>query len=435
MAKKEDELLELISSHELEKKAREDNKLNDLDAQKFVESIMTNYFLDNDNINFLEDKGISYFTFSIKEDCFCISGKKFGDCCFNKLEQKVDKDYVPYIKALASEDDYKNYVEKLNRVFNEETVRYIDGLSCHVPGCDKNAVENQFYHEVDLADFKTTRVFNPFDARYKMGDVFFKECDEKTFKYFGFCEEHFNIIKELYKKPELDDNDILTLSLETIVYKLFFTMIQFKATHREYLKWYNSVEEQGYKAYMTVHMRKVSSNLKGIFNIFKIVTDNISKNTFTKLKTWKVELPKAKNFWCHDLVEPQITPDDFKVVNSVNNVLRTKNFIVQCMRTVGKKTEVLYVYDKLDENTAAFIKQFQLKALNKKTSLEHFVSNVSLILSDNILLATKWFEKLNEQEQQIYSALNKFRFDQPDIGREYIKMQFFAGFDRGNNFF
>jgi hypothetical protein len=56
MAKKDDELVLLIDRNELEKKARRDNKLNDSDAQNFIDSIMTNYFLDNDNINFLEVK-------------------------------------------------------------------------------------------------------------------------------------------------------------------------------------------------------------------------------------------------------------------------------------------------------------------------------------------------------------------------------------------
>jgi hypothetical protein len=120
MAKKDDELVLLIDRNELEKKARRDNKLNDSDAQNFIDSIMTNYFLDNDNINFLESKGIAYFTFKDSEQCFCISGKKYGECCKLKLVTDKDETYVPYIKSLMNENDYANYVARMNKIYLEE---------------------------------------------------------------------------------------------------------------------------------------------------------------------------------------------------------------------------------------------------------------------------------------------------------------------------
>jgi transposase-like protein len=433
MAKKDDELVLLIDRNELERKAK-DNKLNDSDAQNFVDSIMTNYFLDNDNINFLESKDISFFKFSIKEDCFCISGKKFGDCCFNKLSDKIDDKYVPYIKSLMTENDYNDYIKRMDEIFNTEFKKYKNEVNCFFPNCESKPVENKFYHDVETNDFVTSKIYNPFDARYKIGDNFFANVDEKTFTYFGFCEAHYNELKEIKFQNDFEDLDVLKMSLETIVFRLFFQMVQFKSSHYEYLKWYNSVPEEGFKAYMTVHMRKVSGILKGMLNLYKNISDNIANNTMARLKIWTLNLPGQKNFICRDLVSPQVTPEDFKMVNSVNNVLLTPKFIVQSMITNKKETKVFYLYEKFDGPIADFVKQYQLRLI-KKSANEFFVSNTSLILADTILFSKKWFNKRDEQDQILYSALNKFRFDQPDIGREYMKMQFFAGFDRGNNFF
>ncbi|WP_162807933.1 hypothetical protein [Spiroplasma alleghenense] len=43
--------------------------------------------------------------------------------------------------------------------------------------------------------------------------------------------------------------------------------------------------------------------------------------------------------------------------------------------------------------------------------------------------------KLSHDEKVLYSALNKFRFESPKVGQEFIKMKFFAGFNKGSNFF
>jgi uncharacterized protein YchJ len=435
MAKKDDELVLLIDRNELEKKARRDNKLNDSDAQNFIDSIMTNYFLDNDNINFLESKGIAYFTFKDSEQCFCISGKKYGECCKLKLATDKDETYVPYIKSLMNENDYANYVARMNKIYLEEKKNYSENTNCFFPECENKTVENKFYHDVKANDFVTTKVANPLDARYKMGEVFFKTVDENGFKYFGFCQKHFDAITELYEKKDLDDQDVLNLSLEVIVFRLINAMILLRVAQKEYLQWYNSVEEEGYQAYMTVHLRKVSENLKGILNLYKLITENIRNQSLLRLKIWKVKLPHTNKFICRDIVAPQLTPDDFKLVNSVNNVLITPKFLVQNMIQTKKETIVYYLYEKVDDAMANFVKQYQLKLLNKKKETECFVSNTSLILTDCILFSKNWFEKQPQQDQMVLSALNKFRFDQPDIGREYIKMQFFASFDKGNNFF
>gem|GEM_PF-5452328 len=132
---------------------------------------------------------------------------------------------------------------------------------------------------------------------------------------------------------------------------------------------------------------------------------------------------------------PQVCPNDFKMVNSINNIFIKENPMLINISQKADKTIISISFDKNNQILLKFIHQYLLLINEKIKNFEIFFSNCSLILTDNILFSKEYFEKLSKDEQALLSALNKFRLENPNAGQEYIKMQFFAGFIRGNNFF
>ncbi|WP_339020292.1 hypothetical protein [Spiroplasma endosymbiont of Atherix ibis] len=60
--KETDLLTNLVNIQELYKNAR-NTKISNEEAKKFIDSIFDNYFLDNDNINFLLKNNYNFFSF------------------------------------------------------------------------------------------------------------------------------------------------------------------------------------------------------------------------------------------------------------------------------------------------------------------------------------------------------------------------------------
>ncbi|WP_342259261.1 hypothetical protein [Spiroplasma endosymbiont of Dioctria linearis] len=432
----QNELLKnLVSKQDLYKAAK-NIKLSNEDTQRFIESIFSNYFLDNDNINFLVKNGYNFFTFKDQELCFCLNGEKFLACCKKHLIETKNSSYTPFIKAIIANDKYEDYLKFSSQLFENKYKKMSETEKCNFVNCEQKAVENSLYdfNELDHKNYLTSNKRNVFDNNYKMGESFFKEVEPNQFKYFGFCQEHMNQIADIKITKNSSDEEILLFNFPTIVNKLFISRVQLEALKEEFRNYFNSIEEDGVKTMFIYNLKKVSNHVSSLLDTYSFFVKTL-KGQYNNFGIVKFSLPKTNNFTIKDVFQPQITPDDFKVVNSINNFFISENFATIVMFSDKANSFVTMVYDKSKENLNSFFEQY-LKIIHLKSKNEAaFISNCSLILADNILFQKQWFDKLDEQEKLLYSALNKFRFQHPNMGQEYLKMKFFAGFNKGNNFF
>ncbi|WP_075048220.1 hypothetical protein [Spiroplasma turonicum] len=217
------------------------------------------------------------------------------------------------------------------------------------------------------------------------------------------------------------------------MFKLFISRVHLNALKEEFCSIYNSLDG-AIKPLYIYNLRKVSNKVSSLINFYSKYKKWMKKeeNNFV-IK--RFILPKTNNFLIQDLVYPQVTPDDFKMVNSINNVFVEEKSALLGIFKNDKSTYVTFIYDKKDEKITSYFNQYWEIIENKEKNIEFFVTNCSLILCDNLLISSDYFNKFNEEEKTFYSALNKFRFENPSMGQEYLKMKFFAGFIKGNNFF
>ncbi|AGR41110.1 SEC-C metal-binding domain-containing protein [Spiroplasma taiwanense] len=428
------DLLELVDKQALYKEIK-NNKLSDSETQKFVEAIFENYFLDNDNINFLVNNGINFFNFEENELCFCLSGIKYSECCFANLSDKIDEQYIPFLKAILNKKDYDKYLSFSNKTFQNAYKDFAKLEKCNYSNCISKAVENRLYNfDFEKNMYVSTNNTNPFNNNYKMGDNFFNKVDNNNFKFFGFCTKHYNEINKIVINKESSDKDILLSNFSIILYKLFIARIQLFCLREEYRNYFNSIKDENIKPLFIYNLKRISNHVSSLVDTYNFIKKNINQE-LKNYKILKFNLPKTDIFTISDLIYPQICPEDFKLVNSINNIFITENSAFLKMWVNKDSTLITIIFNNDNKILNNFFNQYK-KIIHAKSKYEAaFISNCALILADNILFDKIWFDKLENNNKALFSALNKFRFEHPNMGQEYLKMKFFAGFNKGNNFF
>ncbi|QBQ07743.1 hypothetical protein SGLAD_v1c05440 [Spiroplasma gladiatoris] len=433
---KKEEDIELIES--VDKKALineiKNNKIKNEEAKKFVEAIFENYFLDNDNINFLQLNGYNFFAFDDDQECFCLSSLTYKKCCKAKLLNIKDKSYKTYEQVIVKSDEYENYLLRMQNYFKTNYDKLSKLEKCNYPQCNNLSQENRLYEiNFDKKNYLTTNNLNPFDNNFKIGENFFKKVTNKNFSFYGLCLQHYNEIRLITVDEQTSDDQIIKIHFLPLLQKLFISKVQLECLKEEFRNFYNSIEDEGYKALFIYRIKKISNLTSSLLNYLKKYKENLLNNK--SLKVIKFKLNINKNIKVYDLLYPQVCPEDFSLVNSVNNIFVKENVASINIANFNNTSLTTIIYDSENERLKKFFYQY-LKILdNKNKSIETFISNCSLILTDNILLNNDLFYKLDEQTINLFSALNKFRFENPNMGQEYLKMKFFAGFNKGNNFF
>lgn len=423
---KDQDVFDFVDRVKLYKSAK-DRELNDAQTQRFLESIMSNYYLDNDNINFLQENGMSLFEWLDDEKCFCFSGKDFANCCKNKMLPKGDN-YVSYVESLASTELYKDHLKLMDEICNEVVIN----TSCYYPECGNESVLNNLYLNEDKDVYVSSVKKSLFDSKYEMGKNFFEPIESNCFTHNSFCNGHNEFIVSLEQK--FDNESALIKSFAIAAYEFSKLKTIQETLREEFIRYYNSIESDGFKAYMVASLKKQTNNLKAASILFDSLRNCVSQKETNNFKVISFELNKQSSLKFKGFVYPQVTPVDYKLVNSVNNVLLTPNVMIMNVCSTNKNSIISFVINKNDNSLIEYMHQWE-KKLVTKDSKQSFVTNTALILGDNILLNQKWFIKHSHDEKVLYSALNKFRYEDPGMGQEYIKMKFFAGFDKGNNFF
>ncbi|AUM62621.1 hypothetical protein [Spiroplasma monobiae] len=432
--KETDILSNLVSKQQLYKAAR-NTKISNEDTQRFIDSIFGNYYLDNDNINFLVKNGYNFFSIDDEELCFCLSGIVFKECCKANLSEDKKENYIPFLKAIISYENYSEYLDFSSKLFEKNYSAMSENEKCNIPYCDKKAVENKLYNvDFNVCKLVSSNKRNIFDNNYQMGHSFFNEVKDDQFRYYGFCDQHYIKIQNIEMTKKSSDEDILTINFTTVVYKLFLARVQMEALKEEYRNYFNSISQEAIKALFIYNLRKVSNHLSSLIDLYNFFLESL-KGDSKDYEIVKFNLPRTNNFRIKDVFQPQITPENFKVVNSINNLFIPESFATISMYSDKNNSFITMVYDRKNQNMKEFFDQYLKVVKSKMKSEAAFISNCSLILADNIIFNKEWFDGLEDQEKFLYSALNKFRFEHPNMGQEYLKMKFFAGFNKGNNFF
>ncbi|AOG60570.1 hypothetical protein SHELI_v1c06190 [Spiroplasma helicoides] len=433
-SEKENSLIELTDRVELYKQAKNIN-ITDEEAQNFVNSILENYFLDNDNISFLQKNGYNFFTFSNNELCFCLSAKTYKECCKNLLKpENEEKDHISLEKALINNKDYESYLIYISELYKKHYEMIANQEVCHYPNCAEKSIECKLYNiDFEKDEFVTTNRINPFDNNFKIGQNFFQQVTKDHFKFYGLCKNHYKNISSLNLSKQSSEEDVLNTHLLPILHRTFILRVELETIREEFLENYLSMKDEGYKALLVYRIKKISNQLKSIVKTLEGYIKNLQKNT--NLKVIRLDVPSSHEIKVLDVLYPQISPDDFGLVNSINNIYVEENTATMSIENDRTNSLIFYVYNKKNIRVDNFFKQY-LKIIKAKPKFEaSFASNCALILTDNVLFTKQYFEFLSDEEKALYSALNKFRFENPNMGQEYLKMKFFAGFNKGNNFF
>ncbi|AHI53871.1 hypothetical protein SSABA_v1c04640 [Spiroplasma sabaudiense Ar-1343] len=432
---------DLLSEIDREKLFSEiqDNQMGESAKKNFLDNIMNNYFLDNDNFNFLEDNGIKIWEFSENENCICLEPKKYKDCCQLKLQPKRNENYISMVESLESNDSYNEYIKKMKHSFDKEIENFIKIGSCSFFDCHEKLVKSNLWDEKNFFDeeFFSALRQNVFDTRFTMGTTFFNKVDPKIFDYYGFCKEHSQIVSNNHLKisSSNDHEKILTLNFAIIAFKYYFAKNTYQVMYDEYINNYLSIEKIGHKAMMVFRLRKVINNLKEIKINFFEIQKALQKQDCSSFEFTDFDMKNQNNFVVRDIVQFAITPKNFTVINSVNNPFKKDLIAFMNVLVINKKTVVSFMHLKSSTELNDYFKEWKELNLEKKVDWETWISNNALILTDGILLNFKKWNDFNTEEKVLFSALNKFRFENPQPGQEYLKMKFFAGFNKGNNFF
>ncbi|AKX34036.1 hypothetical protein SLITO_v1c03830 [Spiroplasma litorale] len=423
----------LIDKQKVYKEAL-NNRISDDEARKFVDALFENYFLDNDNINFLVSNGVNFFNIDNNEQCFCLSNKQFKDCCFKSLKKTKKKEYLTFLKAIVNKEEYPKYLEYSNNLYLKHYRALGKDEVCHFINCEKNAVENNLYKiNFEEESYLSTYRKNVFDNHFPFGEIFFNNVNNNTFNFYGFCSEHFNYVKNIDIRENSSDSDLKLVNYSSLLFKLFNNRVYLSALKEEFYEIFNSLDSS-LKPLYVYNLKKVSNKVSSLLNLYSRYKECLREEN-DNFKILKFSLPKSNNFLVFDLMYPQVTPEDFKMVNSINNVFLEEKAALISMFKTDKGIFSTIIYNKKDEQLNSYFDQYLKIMEGKQKNYEFFITNCALILCDNIILNKSFFEKFNEGEQIFYSALNKFRFEHPNMGQEYLKMKFFAGFIKGNNFF
>ncbi|WP_338973030.1 hypothetical protein [Spiroplasma endosymbiont of Panorpa germanica] len=415
-----------------------DNKMKDSDKSSFVEAIMGNYFLDNDNINFLEDYGYGFWKYLDNEKCICLSDKKFKDCCKKKMKRQKGFEFVSLVESLDSEETYKKYLSDASVNLNKIIEKNIQESKCSFPDCDKKAIENFLY---DFSNIKNNYLSvvkkNILDTRFTMGENFFQPVESEMFSFFGFCEEHDNLTSLESLKLDLNSSQlsIAMFNYRNLAYKKSRLENFYQTIYEEFIDNYLNVSKEGYQAMMVFKLRRTINSILAIRNMFEKLKEAIKNNDFKEFNFQSFELKKQDNFVVRDLIYFQVTPKSYTVINSVNNPLINEDIALISLFQVKKSSIVQFMYLKRSSKIESYFQEWKEINEDKLNNLESWVTNNALILTDNILISQKMWSKLSHEDKILYSALNKFRFENPKPGQEFIKMKFFAGFQKGSNFF
>ncbi|ASP28150.1 hypothetical protein SCORR_v1c03760 [Spiroplasma corruscae] len=430
----DDKNLKLLVDKQKVFKEALDNKISNLEAKKFVDALFENYFLDNDNINFLVSNGVNFFNIDNNEECFCLSTKLFKDCCFKNIRKNKKTNYYIFLKALINKEEYPKYLEYSNSLFLKNYRQMGKEEVCHFLDCEKNAVENTLYKiNFENDSYYSTYKKNPFDIHYSFGEIFFNKIRNDNFNFYGFCSEHFNYISNIDIKEGSTNEHIALVNFSSILFKLFISRVQLQSMKEEFYEVFSSLDSS-IKPLYVYNLRKLSNRVSSLLNLFSSYKGFLKKEN-NDFEIIKFVLPKTNNFLVSDLMYPQVTPDDFKMVNSINNVfVEEKCALINTFKN-DRYNYVTIIYNKKDEKLSDFFDQYLKIIDNKQKNIEYFVTNCALILCENTILSENFFNKFSNEEKSFYSAMNKFRFEHPSMGQEYLKMKFFAGFTKGNNFF
>ncbi|WP_338970908.1 SEC-C metal-binding domain-containing protein [Spiroplasma endosymbiont of Labia minor] len=392
--------------------------------ERFLNSIMDNYFLDNDNIIFLQEHGYAIFYFDDNESCICGSNKKYQDC-HKKLLKSQGENYITYAEALNNDQDYNEYLNINKILIDNISQAYINTAKCNFLDCDRMVIKTSL---VDDKKWLTSIKVNYIDTKLTIGNDFFINKVDKILECNSFCLEHNDVLKKMNNwKSSFFLSSAFTLQRNTIIFN--FALSEFENK-------FNSIKSDGYKALMIYHLRKLKQEFKSSLLQIERIRNAWKTNDFSdfKLHNWKIDKVKNQNFQCSDFFYPQIMPENFETVNSVNNPLTNiyNGFVFN--EFIDHEIMSTFVWHKDDDKITKFMNQW-IQKIKTDNEVRHFISNVCLILSNVILFDENYYSKLTKDEQILNSALSKFRFETPKMGQEYIKMKFFAGFDSGNDLF
>ncbi|AXK51147.1 hypothetical protein [Spiroplasma alleghenense] len=363
----------------------QDNKMKDSDKGSFVAAIMENYFLDNDNINFLEDYGYGFWNFLEGENCICLSEKKFGDCCKPKLKKNDKIEYLSLVESLDSEENYKIYLKNLEPILSKVIEKNNKNSKCQFPDCKNLAVENNLFSDIDLDknEFLSTAKKNIIDSKFTMGENFFNPLVSDIFNFYGLCAEHDTATSQNNLKIGINSTELekALFNLRTVIYKKIKIEVTYYTLYEEFINNYLNVTKTGYQAMMVFKMRKIINSVKEIRDIFSNLFEAIKNNNLSAISFVDYDLKKQDNFQIRDLINFQVTPKSYTVINSVNNPLINEEMAVINVIQSKKSTFVSFMYLKKSEKIKKYFEEWSEINEEKAQNLEPWVTNNSLILS------------------------------------------------------
>ncbi|WP_342269403.1 hypothetical protein [Spiroplasma endosymbiont of Aspidapion aeneum] len=434
MPKKDDELEDFFSEIDLFKELR-DTKIKDEDKSKFLNEIKTNWYLDSDSINFLIENNINFFTF-IGSKCFCMSNKNFENCHLSQVSNIIDDKYICSYEALKDNKLWEQYLHWSKNFILQSREEFDQNIKCQFIDCNNNAKNVNLYQNLDLGIYLSSVKENFLDIMSIMGSVFFKQVEPEAFIFSGLCTECDKKITTLEKNiDKLSDLEKISVLYRTVLFKKYFLGFKHFILTKEYLQYYNSIKLDGYKNLMTYHIKKVLNEYIYICELQETFKEVLKSKENNKLSIFEFRVKGEDNFTIKDTFMPQVIPETFETINANNNLfIKSRMGVINIFKIKDEFLAIMCIdrNDVMLKNYFSYWKNL-LKNYTKET--ECFITNISLIVSDNILVKEEWFNKLDINDKVVISMFNKIRFDSPKDGKDLLTIKMLSNFGKGNNFF
>ncbi|WP_342252336.1 hypothetical protein [Spiroplasma endosymbiont of Amphibalanus improvisus] len=406
------------------------NKFN-LAEQDLLESLLESYYLDDDQLDYINKFYKEIFTINDNEKCLCNSKLTWEKCCKKKMDDNsTEENYISFFQTINNPKLKSKYINQINK-YNKLSIKAIKESPCFINNCQNKKTAMNLYSADELMEIKNKNLkedtneaylINVLDKKHIIKNIdtpfLNKENVNDNYKFYAVCKEHKKIFNN--SKGKLNKNLIALIS------KIYKYEIVNKCYQHQVVNFYKNLQVAE-QVFLIIKWRMHNNVLIALYDDLQLMADNVdneNNNFVTKL----FFLPNTNNFLLNDVILPPVTPITFRPINSINNpFLKKKPLYIHTSKTQRDKEDkllVTFTYRKEYKNLDLYFKEWISKFKNNK-QIESWISGIVISLSDQMLIQKQWFEKLKDSEIKIMNLHYYYRFEHPSGSQQELSIQTF----------
>lgn len=425
-------------------KAKKLEALNNQDqiAETILQDMLKSYYLDDGQLDYLHANYHHIFDFADSEVCICFSGKNYDQCCKTRVvtSTALKTNYISLIEVIKNNSLKDKYIKQEIEQLKSLKYRFNQQEGCMFISCDNKAINISLYELNDFASIinnkksKNEQVYlidkvnenhiikNPNQSFLSLTAI------DQTYQAKLVCQKHYDSFLKVYESN-------ISYIAKTLLFNLYQTKIEYQNEHQAFVKYYNNRSKLVEQVLMVLKLRKKMSLLAALESewvyINSILTDQRLANNY---KSVEYVLPYNENFVINDILLPQVTPNSYRCINSLNNpFVENKLLFVHTVSTNKQSMKIIFNYHYQSEVFALFFSEWN-KIIKSTSQKQNFISSMLVSLANHLMLSTKFYDSLTDNSKRMLNAYYYYRFEQPSPSQsEYVIMNFFTNLHKGLN--